>query len=518
MIQNADTAPGPGKAVRKVVIAGGGTAGWVAAMSLSKYFEGLLDITLVESEEIGTIGVGESTVPPIVAFHRALGINERDFMTQCAATFKVAIWFENWGRLGDWYLHPFGRYGEPAQMIHFYHFWLHAREKGLKVPLGEYCYEWLAAVKNKFALRENPRINYAYHFDAALYARYLRKFAEQRGVKRVEGKIKTVRTRDGDGFVESLELESGKILDGDLFIDCTGFRGLLIEGALKTGYEDWQHWLPCDSAVAFQTRVDTPAAPYTACYAHTAGWRWNIPVQHRVGNGVVFCSQYMSADEARALLIKDSGGAPVKDPWLIKIKAGRRKQAWNKNVVAFGLSAGFIEPLESTSIHTITTAAMRLINLFPFGGVNDFVRDQYNEQTRYELERIRDFVVMHYHYNQREDAPFWKMCREMEVPESLRTRVELFRQGGHVYSKDNELFTVDSWLSVTMGQHIQPRTYNLFAGQANQELKAFMTQHRAKVAEVVNALPTHADFVKQYCGASEAAWLVPGGESGEKAR
>ncbi len=504
-MQNAETAPVTGKAVKKVVIAGGGTSGWVAAMSLSKYFEGLLDITLVESEEIGTIGVGESTVPPIVAFHRALDIDERDFMRECAATFKVAIWFENWGKVGDWYLHPFGRHGQPTKMIEFYHFWLHARQKGLKVPIGEYCYEWLAAVKNKFALRENPRINYAYHFDAALYARYLRKFAEKRGVKRVEGKIKTVRT-GGDGSVEALELESGQVIPGDLFIDCTGFRGLLIEQALHTGYEDWSHWLPCDSAVAFQTRVDKPAAPYTACYAHTAGWRWNIPVQHRVGNGVVFCSQFMTADEAKALLVKDSGGTPVKEPWLVKIKAGRRKQAWNKNVVAFGLSAGFIEPLESTSIHTITTAAMRLINLFPFDGVNDQLRNRYNELTRFELERIRDFVVMHYHYNQREDTPFWKMCREMEIPDSLRERVELWREGGHVYSRDGELFTVDSWISVTMGQHIMPRTYNHFASVSDQELKAFMASYRTQVAQVVNALPEHGEFVKQYCGASETAW------------
>ncbi|HTU65009.1 MAG TPA: tryptophan halogenase family protein [Steroidobacteraceae bacterium] len=504
-MNNTESAP---RAVKKVVIAGGGTAGWVAAMALSKYFGTVLDITLIESEEIGTIGVGESTVPPIVGFHRVMGIDERDFMHKCAATFKVAIWFENWGKVGDWYLHPFGRYGQSSQMIEFYHFWLHARSLGLKVPIGEYCYEWLAAVKNRFALRENPRINYAYHFDAALYARYLRGLSEKRGVKRVEGKIKTVRVRDGHGDVSALELESGQIIEGDLFIDCTGFRGLLTEGALQTGYEDWSHWLPCDSAVAFQTRVDKPAAPYTACYAHTAGWRWNIPVQHRVGNGVVFCSQYMSADEARALLLKDSGGTPVKDPWLVKIKAGRRLKAWNKNVVAFGLSSGFIEPLESTSIHTITTAAMRLVNLFPFNGVNDALRDQYNELAKYEFERIRDFVVMHYHYNQREDAPFWKMCREMEIPESLRTRVELFRQGGHAYSKDNELMTVDSWVSVAMGQHIEPQTYNRFASVGDGELRDFLTKHRAQVASIVNALPAHADFVKQYCGADESAWNV----------
>jgi tryptophan halogenase len=284
-MKNAEAAPKSigGGAVRKVVIAGGGTAGWVSAMALSKQFGALLDITLVESEEIGTVGVGESTVPPITTFHNLLGIDEREFMRECAATFKVAIWFENWGKLGDWYLHPFGRHGQPTWIAEFYNYWLYARSQGLKVPLGEYCYEWLAAVKDKFALRENPRVNYAYHFDAALYARYMRRIAESRGVKRVEGKIKQVRTREGDGYVESLELEDGKIIPGDFFIDCTGFRALLIEGALKTGYEDYSHWLKCDRAVAFQTIVDTPAQPYTACYAHTAGWRWNIPVQHRVG-------------------------------------------------------------------------------------------------------------------------------------------------------------------------------------------------------------------------------------------
>jgi tryptophan halogenase len=505
-MQNADGAPGQAGAVKKVVIAGGGTAGWVAAMALSKKFGELLDITLIESDEIGTIGVGESTVPPIVKFHQLLGIDEREFMRECAATFKVAIWFENWGRIGDWYLHPFGRHGEAVWLAEFYHFWLHARKQGHKVPLGEYCYEWLAAVKNRFALRENPRVNYAYHFDAALYARYLRKLAEKRGVKRVEGKIKEVRTRATDGFVEALELTDGRVIAGDLFLDCTGFRGLLIEGALQTGYEDWSGYLPCDSAVAFQTRVDTPAAPYTACYAHTAGWRWNIPVQHRVGNGVVFCSQYMSDDEARHRLVTESGGNPVKDPWLIRIKAGRRKKAWNRNVIAFGLSAGFVEPLESTSIHTIVTATTRLMNLFPFDGVTQKVADYYNELTRYELERIRDFVCMHYKFNQRDDSPFWKHCREMEIPDTLRDRVELFREGGYAYARDGELFTIDSWISVMMGQHIEPRTFNHMVTLDDRQLKDYMARYRAKVAEVINALPPHADFVKQYCPANEAVW------------
>ncbi len=502
-MSNAESAP---RAVRKVVIAGGGTAGWVAAMALSKHFGELLDITLVESEEIGTIGVGESTVPPIVAFHQFLGIDEREFMRECAATFKVAIRFDDWGRLGNWYLHPFGRHGQPTWTAEFYHFWLHARANGHKTPLGEYCYEWLAAVKGRFALRENPRINYAYHFDAALYARYLRKIAEKHGVKRLEGKIKQVRTRADDGHVEALELEDGRVIAGDFFIDCTGFRALLLGGALGTEYDDWSNYLPCDRAVAFQTIVDQPAEPYTACYAHTAGWRWNIPVQHRVGNGVVFCSRYMSDDEARNLLVKDSGGKPVKEPWLIRIKAGSRRKAWNKNVVAFGLAAGFIEPLESTSIHTIVTAATRLLRLFPFNGMAPELVNHYNELTRNEIERIRDFVCMHYHYNQRDDAPFWKECREMTIPDSLRQRVELFREAGQAYMRDGELFTVDSWISVMMGQDIQPASWNQVARLDDRQLKGFMTQYRAKVAETISALPVHADFVKQYCGASPDTW------------
>jgi tryptophan halogenase len=492
-------------AVKKVVIAGGGTAGWMAAITLSTHFGKLLDITLVESEEIGTVGVGESTVPPIVAFHNLLGIDEKHFMTECAATFKVGIWFENWARIGDQYIHPFGRHGQATWMAEFHNFWLHSVAKGSQVPLGEYCYEWVAAMKGKFALRENPRINYAYHFDAALYARYLRKLSEPKGVKRVEGKIKQVRMKN-DGDVESLELHDGRIVDGDFFIDCTGFRGLLIEGALQTGFEDWQHYLPCDSACAFQTVVDKPAQPVTACYAHEAGWRWNIPVQHRVGNGVVFCSQYMSDDEARAKLVADSGGRPVKEPWLIRIKAGRRKKAWNRNVVAFGLASGFVEPLESTSIHMIMTAAVRLAHFFPFDGVKQPMVDRYNELSRYEIERIRDFVCMHYKYTEREDTAFWRHCRNMEVPDSLRERVELFRQGGYIYKVDGELMTVDSWVSVMLGQRIKPGTYHHFARVNDRELKEFMAKHRAQVAQVVNALPAHADFVKQYCGASPDAW------------
>jgi len=496
----------PPALVKKVVIAGGGTAGWMAAATLSTYFGKLIDITLVESEAIGTVGVGESTVPPLVAFHGLLGIDEQQFMRECAATFKAGIWFEHWGRIGETYLHPFGRHGESTWVAEFHNFWLHARAKGLKVPIGEYNHEWLAATTGKFGKRENPRINYAYHFDAALYARFLRRMSEPRGVTRLEGKIKTVRTHDQTGFVEALELEDGRVVDGDFFIDCSGFRGLLIEGALKTGFEDWAHWLPCDSAVAFQTIVDTPAQPYTACYAHTAGWRWNIPVQHRVGNGVVFCSKFMSDDEARHRLVTDSGGRVVKEPWLVRIKAGRRKKAWNKNVVAFGLASGFVEPLESTSIHMIMSACVRLAHLFPFGGVKQSMVDHYNELSRREIEHIRDFVCMHYYCNQRDDSEFWKYCRNMEIPGTLRARIDMFREAGYLYQGDSELFRVDSWIAVLMGQNIEPENYHHYARMNEQGIKDYMAKTRADVAKVVKALPPHGEFVKQYAPASSDAW------------
>jgi tryptophan halogenase len=502
-MKNEEIPPG---AVKKVVIAGGGTAGWMAAATLSTHFGKLLDITLVESEEIGTVGVGESTVPPLTLFHGLLGIDEQHFMRECAATFKVGIWFENWGRIGDQYVHPFGRHGEPTWVAEFHNFWLHARAHGLNVPIGEYSYEWMAAMKGRFAKRENPRINYAYHFDAALYARYLRKLSEPRGVKRVEGKIKTVRTHAQSGFVEALELVDGRIIDGDFFLDCTGFRGLLIEGALQTGFEDYAQWLPCDSAVAFQTIVEAPAQPYTACYAHTAGWRWNIPVQHRVGNGVVFCSRYMSDDEARHLLVTDSGGRPVKEPWLIRIKAGRRRKAWNKNVVAFGLASGFVEPLESTSIHMIMSACVRLAHLFPFSGIKQSMVDQYNVRAKDEIEQIRDFVCMHYYCTQRDDSAFWRDCSKMEIPDSLRARIDMFREAGYLFQSGNELFQVASWTAVLTGQNIEPKNYHHYARLDEKNVKARMAKIRADVARVVNALPLHADFVKQYAGASADAW------------
>jgi tryptophan 7-halogenase len=486
--------------VKKVVIAGGGTAGWITAAALSQQLGQLIDITLVESEEIGTVGVGESTGPPMGVFHKLLGIDEQEFMRSVAATFKLAIWFENWGQVGDRYIHPFGRHGKPTWLAEFHHFWLHGLRKGFNTELGEYCVEWLAAKQGRFGTSPESDINYAYHIDAARYAKFLRSFAEGYGVKRVEGKIKSIQQNSESGFIESLTLDSGQVLPGDLFVDCSGFRGLLIEQTLHTGFEDWSHWLPCDSAVAVQTTSTAPPNPYTSAIAHEAGWRWQIPLQHRVGNGLVYCSRYLSDEQAKLKLLQDVSGEPVREPWTLKIRPGRRRKGWNKNVVAIGLASGFVEPLESTSIHMIMTAVTRLMQLFPFEGIKKPFVDQYNEESRAEIEKIRDFIVLHYHTTDRDDTPFWRYCKDMDIPESLVRRIELFAVGGHAFQVEGELFRVDSWIQVLLGQGVVPKGYHPVARSMNDEdLSKVMKELRAAVAQTVSRLPRHGDFLNSYC-------------------
>lgn len=491
------------RAVKKVVIAGGGTAGWITAAALSQQLGQLLDITLVESEEIGTIGVGESTVPPIRIFHQLLGINEQEFMREVAATFKLAIWFENWGKVGDRYIHPFGRHGKPTWLCEFHHFWLHGLKQGFKAELGEYCVEWLAAREGKFATSPQSEINHAYHIDAALYAKFLRRFAEGFGVKRVEGKIAAVRQNAASGFIESLLMDSGQTIEGDLFVDCTGFRGLLIEQTLHTGFEDWSHWLPCDSAVAVQTESTAAPNPYTSAIAHEAGWRWHIPLQHRVGNGLVYCSRYLSDDDAKQKLLQAVSGKPLRAPWTLKIRPGRRRKTWNNNCVAVGLASGFVEPLESTSIHMIITAVTRLMQFFPFDGIRQPLVDQYNDEARAEIERIRDFIVLHYHTTEREDSPFWRYCKRMQIPESLTRRIELFREGGHAYQADGELFRVDSWIQVLLGQGVMPKHYHpMPRTMQDEELGRVLNSLRTSVSQTVAKLPSHQQFLDSYCRTS----------------
>jgi tryptophan halogenase len=495
------------KEIRRVVIAGGGTAGWMAAAALSQQFHGILDMVLVESEEIGTIGVGESTIPPIRAFHRLLGIGEQDFMRATAATFKLGILFEDWGKIGDRYLHPFGVTGRSAWSCDFHHFWLHGRTRNIHNEYGEYCVEHQAAKAGKFFTGPKSEINYAYHLDAGIYARFLRKFSEKFGVRRVEGKIKEVRQNPETGFVESLVLDSGQVVEGDLYIDCTGFRGLLIEQTLETGYEDWNHWLPCDRAVAIQTESTGPAVPYTRAIAHHAGWRWRIPLQHRVGNGLVYCSRYMSDDEATEKLLREVEGRTIVQPRVIRFRTGRRRNAWNKNVIAVGLANGFVEPLESTSIQLIMTAMTRLIYLFPFPNVTQSIIDQYNEESRIEQERVRDFIILHYCATQRDDSDLWKYCSSMSLPDTLARRLDLFRTRAHVWQRDGELFRTDSWVQVMLYQGIRPEHYHCLAtAMKDDELARFLENIRSTIGQAVGQMPTHQEFVDRYARASDEVW------------
>ena len=495
------------RAIKRVVIAGGGTAGWLAAAALSHQLGKVLEITLIESDEIGTIGVGEATIPPIRIFHKLLQIDEQEFMRATAATFKLGISFENWGQKGDHYIHSFGRNGKPTWMCEFHNFWLRSLELGVQSELGDYCFELQAAKAGKFGISQQVDVNFAYHFDAGQYAKFLRKFAEGFGIKRVEGKIKEVRQNATTGFIESLELHSGAVVEGDLFIDCTGFRGLIIEQTLKTGYEDWSRWLPCDGAAAVQTELTGAAPPYTRSIAHDSGWRWCIPLQHRVGNGLVFSSQFLSDEAAKEELVGAIDGKPLTMPRVLKFQTGRRRQVWNKNCVALGLSSGFIEPLESTSIHLMMVGVTRLLHLFPFGGIHQAAIDQYNEAARIEMEKTRDFVVLHYHATQRDDTAFWRHCRDMPIPDSLAQRIELFRQTGYAYQGDSELFRVDSWTQVMLGQRIKPMTYHPAARLLGaEELTKYLAEFRAAILQTVARMPVHQDFVNQYCKASNSVW------------
>ena len=489
----------------RVVIAGGGTAGWMAAATLVRQLHEVLDIVLVESEDIGTVGVGEATIPPMRVFHKLLRIDEREFMRATSATFKLGIQFENWGRQGDSYIHSFGKTGKETWMAEFLHFWLRGRELGVAGEFGEHCLEWLAAREHKFGLGPQIDINYAYHFDASLYGRYLRKLAEAAGVRRVEGRIASVKQNPTTGFVESLEMASGETVAGDLFIDCTGFRGLLIEQTLHTGYEDWSHWLINDSAVAVQTASTGPAAPYTRSIAHSSGWRWCIPLQHRVGNGSVYSSRYISDDEAAAKLLAEVDGDALTEPRVIRFRTGRRRRNWNKNVVALGLASGFVEPLESTSIHLIMTGITRLMHLFPYDGIHPAIVDEYNQQSGIELEKIRDFIILHYKATNRDDSGYWRYNRDMAVPDSLTQRMELFRIAAQAIQKDGELFRVDSWTQVMLGQGIMPEAYHPFPRiMPEQDLKRFLAELAGTVRKKVAQLPEHDAFVREYCGEAGA--------------
>ena len=484
-----------GQAVKRVVIAGGGTAGWTVAAALVKNLGPLLAITLVESDAIGTVGVGESTIPTVRRFHELIGLDEQAFVRATGASFKLGIAFEDWARVGDRYFHSFGVTGPSTWMADFQHMWLEAREQGFAGELGDYCLELQAAKAGKFQGGRGSPLNYAYHLDATAYGQFLRGIAEPQGVRRVEGKIAEVKVAPDSGFIEALVLESGETVEGDLFIDCTGFRGLLIEGALATGWDDWSHWLPTDSALAVQTEAVGPARPYTRAVAHRAGWQWQIPLQHRVGNGLVYCSRFMSDDEAQALLAERVEGPMLTEPRLIRFKAGSRKKEWHKNCVAVGLSSGFVEPLESTSIHLIMIAVTRLMQLFPFGGVNEAVAERYNDVARREIEGIRDFIILHYYLNER-DEPFWQECRSLDIPASLAERIALFREGANAYQAADELFRTDSWVQVMLGQRLTPRSHHAMGRlMPPEQLRTALAGAAEKVRQAVARLPAHQAFL-----------------------
>lgn len=490
---------------RRIVVAGGGTAGWMTAAALARTMGDSIELTLVESDAIGTVGVGESTIPPLVNYNRLLGIGEAEFMQATQATFKLGISFENWKQQGESYFHSFGLTGRDHWTAGFQHFWLHGLTKGHTHSFDDYCLELKAAYANRFSHLPDNRMNYAYQLDSSLYAVFLRKLAEADGARRVEGKIASVELNGGNGHVAALVLESGERLEGDLFVDCTGFRALLIEGALHVGYDDWSHFLPCDSAIAAQTASVRAPVPYTRAIAHDAGWQWRIPLQHRQGNGIVYCSRYLSRDAALDRLYTTLEGERLTEPNFIRFTTGARRKQWHRNCIAVGLSGGFMEPLESTSIHLIQRAILRLIRMMPMGEISERDVAEFNEQQHTDMLQVRDFLVLHYKATERRDSPFWRQCADMEIPDSLTQKIELFRETGRVFRKNEELFAENSWVQVMMGQGIMPKAYHPIATKlSDAELDHLLGGLRDSVAKTVASLPEHQAYVARYCGAREA--------------
>lgn len=503
-------------AVRNIVIVGGGTAGWMAAASLAKFLRRTgCRIRLIESEEIGTVGVGEATIPPIMSFLATLGIDENEIVRATQATFKLAIRFEDWVRPGHAYWHPFGQTGFDMEGVPFASCWSQAFRNGQASRLEDYSMMAVAAELGKFMRPVRAPgspvegISYALHFDAALFARYLRGWAEARGVVRTEGKVAHVALRPDDGFIEALTLESGERIEADLFLDCTGFRGLLIEGALKTGYEDWRRWLPCDRAVTVPSERSGPPPSYTLTKAMDAGWRWRIPLQHRTGNGYVYCSDHLSDDEARQALLSSLRGRPLAEPLMLRFATGRRKKMWNRNCVALGLAAGFLEPLESTGIHLIQRGIAMLLKFFPDRSFEPADIERYNRTFATEYERIRDFLVVHYSTNEREDTAFWRRCRTLEHPDSLRERLELFRSYGRIVREEVDLFPAQSWLYLFVGQNITPRADDpLVATLDPGAVQTSLDELRTVIRRCAEAMPTHQAFIDQTCAAPGLARAV----------
>ncbi|WP_301751743.1 tryptophan halogenase family protein [uncultured Erythrobacter sp.] len=502
--------------LKSIVIVGGGSAGWMTAAALCHAVGRSCAITLIESEAIGTVGVGEATIPPIRTFNQRLGIDEATFVRETQGSYKLGIEFVDWGRKGHSYFHPFGQYGAEFDNVPFYHHWMRESLEGrIDGPIDDFSMCWAMARAGKFSHPSADRrliqstFDYAYHFDAGLYAAYLRRFAEARGVVRKEGKVVDVSLRSHDGFVDSVMLDDGTRIAGEFFIDCSGFRGLLIEEALEAGYDDWQHWLPCDRAVAVPSERGGEKGeftPYTRSTAREAGWQWRIPLQHRTGNGYVHCSEFISEDEASAALLANLDGKALAEPRPLRFVTGKRREFWKRNCVAIGLSAGFMEPLESTSLHLIQYGILRLIALLPDSAMSPLLAREYNAQTAREYELIRDFLILHYKASERQDSELWRYCAAMPIPDSLQYKIDHFRAHGMLVAEGPELFANPSWIAVYLGQGIVPnRAPALAAMREGVPVAERLAQIRAAMDEAVAAMPSHSEFVARHCAAAPLA-------------
>lgn len=497
--------------IKSIVIVGGGSAGWMTAAALSRMLpsdnagNGMVKITLVESEQIGTVGVGEATIPDMINFNSMLGINEAEFLKATNGTFKLGIEFIDWGKKGESYIHPFGTHGVDMQGIDFHQYWLHSRASGNQTPLHDYSITSVAAKDGKFGMPDpNPRsllshLRYAYHIDATLYAKYLRNYAEERGVTRVEGIVKHVKQTPETGDITGVTLEDGTVVKGDFFFDATGFRALLTEKTLNVPFTDWSHWLPCDSAQTVASERVGDLIPYTKATAKTAGWQWRIPTQQRTGNGHIYSSPYMTDAEAQDILMDGLDSAPLSDPRKISFKTGRRDALWNKNCISIGLSAGFLEPLESTSLYLIQVGISRFISLFPSVGVSPVIRDEYNILMRKEFDQVRDFIILHYVATERDDSAFWNYCRNINIPDSLQRKIDLFSEAGRVFRYDDELFSKPSWIAVCLGQNIIPKVSDpIVATLPIEQVNHSLQSMRKAMIETSAKMPTHAEFIQRY--------------------
>ena len=484
-----------------IAIAGGGTAGWMAAAALSRLTG--CKVTLIESDAIGTVGVGEATIPQIRLFNRSLGIDEAEFLRETKGTFKLGIEFAGWRKPGESYMHAFGNLGRGAGLLPFHQLWLRGRELGVARDLATYSLNEAAARAGRMRMwpqGQGPDLPWAYHFDASLYAAFLRRFAEARGAARIEGRIASVQRDDESADIQALVLDSGERIEADFFLDCTGFRALLSRDAAANSFEDWSHWLPCDRAVALPCAATGDPVPYTRATAHAAGWQWRIPLQHRTGNGLVYCSDHLSDEDAETMLRANLDGEVLAEPNRLRFTTGMRTEPWQGNCLALGLAAGFLEPLESTSIHLIQSGIARFLSMLPRRDATALMAGEFNRQSRFEWESVRDFLILHYAANERHGEPFWDRCRSMTLPDSLATRLELFRATGYLHREHEELFTEPGWVQVLVGQGVLPNATHPNADALDPNaLARLLGEIESGVASLVDTMPTHAEFLRRYC-------------------